>query len=73
MKMQVMAYDRGPLILSDSISKDLLNSFECLVQAGYHIFRYYAFHDTRYTAYCVRKEPFMRNAQEVFSFEDRID
>lgn len=48
-------------------------AFECLVQAGYHIFRYYAFHDTQYPAYCVRKEPFMQNAKEVFSFEDRID
>lgn len=48
-------------------------AFKCLLQAGYHIFRYYAFNDTQYPAYCVRKEPFMRNAQEVFSFEDKID
>lgn len=48
-------------------------AFECLGQAGYHIFRYYPLRDSQYPAYCVRKEPFMRNAQEVFSFEDRID
>ena len=32
MKMQIMAYDRGPLILSDSISKDLLNFDDVNVQ-----------------------------------------
>lgn len=48
-------------------------AFECLIKAGYHIFKYYPYRDSKCHSYCVRKEPFMQNAQEVFSFEDRID
>lgn len=48
-------------------------AFECLIKAGYHIFKYYPYRDSRCHSYCVRKEPFMQDAQEVFKFEDIID
>lgn len=48
-------------------------AFECLIKAGYHIFKYYQYRDSRCHSYCVRREPFMQDAQEVFSFEDIID
>lgn len=48
-------------------------AFECLIKAGYHIFKYYPYRDSKMHSYCVRREPFMQDAHEVFSFEDIID
>jgi hypothetical protein len=48
-------------------------AFECLIKAGYHIFKYYPYRDSKCHSYCVSREPFMRDALEVSKFEDIID
>lgn len=48
-------------------------AFECLIKAGYHIFKYYQYRDSKCYSYRVRKEPFMQDGQEVFNFDDNID
>jgi hypothetical protein len=48
-------------------------AFECLIKAGYHIFKKYKYKDSKYQSYYVCREPFMQDGQEVFNFDDIID
>ena len=46
-------------------------AFECLIKAGYHIYRRYEY--GTWLGYIVHKKPHLHDAQEVFEFSDFID
>lgn len=54
---------------------EMKEAIRLLVEAGYHVWKYYQYRDSRVKSYKVTKSPNIddRSAVEVFSFDDHFD